>query len=336
MVLYHLIIERNTMFILKILGALISAITLLLFVLFLTGRCSRKFESADPALSCWMGRMADEKLLKDIIVPGSHDAGTKGVIWAGETQVCTVGEQLLCGARYFDLRVRKKGDEYVIFHSIMNGAFFSGILEDIKCFMEANPSEALILDFQHFGGGSEQGVKEMLWKTLGESGHIVVNDTGLSAVDFCRQLTLGDARGKCIVFWGSRGNIDCSWVFPRNDNECTLNGMCLDSYYIGDLHKKGAGVLIKEAHPIYLGRLKEQQAEGKDCFCVLQCQLTDRFLVRGPWSLEHKNGDRITEYIAGLDHAKLEGICALMRDFLSPEKCMQIINLNDFSTDSDK
>lgn len=318
------------MVILMILGSLILAIALLLFVLFLTGRCSQRFEGADPALSRWMSRMADEKPLRSIIVPGSHDAGTKGVIWAGETQVCTIGEQLLCGARYFDIRVRKKDDNYIIFHSIMNGTDFAGILADIKSFMEDNPTEALLLDFQHFSGGSEQGVKEMLWKELGESGHIVVNDTGLSPVDFCRQLTLGDARGKCIIFWGNRDDIDCSWVFPRNDNECTLSGMCMDSYYIGDLHKQGAEVLLKQAHPIYLARLKEQKAEGRDCFCILQCQLTDRFWVRGPWSLERKDGDKITEYIAELKSEELDGICALMRDFISPKKCQQIIDLNDF------
>ena len=62
------------------------------------------------------------------------------------------------GTRYFDIRVNKVDGEYVIFHSIINGVKFLPILESIKNFVIENPTETLLLDFQHFNGGSQDDV----------------------------------------------------------------------------------------------------------------------------------------------------------------------------------
>lgn len=281
----------------------------------------------NPILESWMIMIDDETPINKIAIPGSHDAATAGVFWMAETQDKTIKEQLELGSRYFDLRVNKKDDKYVIFHSIINGREFKLVLDEIEEFMFKNPTEFLVLDFQHFKGGSQEGVLEMLKDRLGNI--LVKNDSGLNDVEFIRSLKLKDVRGKCIVFWGDESASNSEYTFLRNDNECHRDGASLDSYYIADLHKADANTLINKAHPVYFERLKKKQEEGSDAVFVLQCQFTDKYFVRGPRSRENKGGNEMSAYINSLsNHKQLEGINVIMRDFLNEKKCLDIINLN--------
>ena len=313
---------------LKVLGVVLLAIAAALLMLRLNGKSRQKFEGADPALSAWMGGIDDDALLRQIAIPGSHAAGTRGILWAGETQTYTIAQQLQSGARYFDLRVHKKGDKYVIFHSILDGIEFCKVLDAIRDFIQSHPSEVILLDFQHFKG-SQSEVRRLLLEELGARGLLIHNTTSLSPVEFIRGLTLGQARGKCVVFWGDRGEADSDFLFLRNDNECTCEGMCLDSYYLGQSHKMDTRGLIETAYPVYFKRLRQQQATGQDAMFVLQCQLTDGKFVRGPWSRERRHDPIISDYIRRLAQGEaLDGINIILRDFITPQKCGDIIALN--------
>ena len=313
---------------LKLLCAVIVLIAAALFVLFLCGKSRQKFEGADPALSTWMSHIDDSVLLRHIAIPGSHDAGTRGILWAGETQTYTIAQQLESGARYFDLRVHKKGDKYVIFHSILDGIEFSLVLDAIRDFIQANPGEVIVLDFQHFKDSQDE-VKRLLLSEFGERDLLVRNTSSLSPVEFIRTLTLGQARGKCLVFWGDRTETDSDFLFLRNDNECTQENMCLDSYYLAKCHKMDTRGLIESAYPVYFARLKKQQRKAQDAMFVLQCQLTDGKFVRGPWSRERKHDPIISEYIRDLPQsAYIADINIVLRDFITPQKCADIIALN--------
>ena len=307
---------------------LLLIIGILMLLLFLNGKSHQSFDGADPMLSSWMAEVDDGTPLRRIAIPGSHDAATKGILWAGETQTYSIAQQLACGVRYFDLRVHKKGDKYVIFHSILDGIEFSLVLDAIRDFIQANPGETVLLDFQHFKD-SQAEVRRLLLKELGERGLLVRNTTSLSPLSFIRQLTLGQVRGKCLVFWGDRSRTDDDFLFLRNDNECTFSDMCLDSYYLSDCHKMDTRGLIENAYPIYFSRLRQQQADKKDAMFVLQCQLTDGKFVRGPWSRERKHDPLISEYIRGLAQSEyLPDINVILRDFIIPRKCEEIIALN--------
>lgn len=313
----------------RLLCGILAAVLLVLAVLYVCGTSRQKFTGAEEDLSTWMSMIMDETPLNKIAIPGSHDAGTAGVLWPGETQTYTIAEQLACGVRYFDIRVNNKNGQLVIFHDILNGVPFAGVLSDIKNFISSHPTETLLLDFQHFKGDSQPQVLQLLLSELGENGLLVENDTGLSDLQFIRSLTLGDARGKCVVFWGDRSADNSEYLFLRNDDECTQSGMCLDSYYIGKLHKAGSTALIEEAYPVYFAKLAERQAAGEDGIFVLQAQLTDGKVVFGPWSLEKKHDSVISPYIRGLAEGEnLESINVILRDFITPEKCRDIINLN--------
>lgn len=315
------------MIFLEILGGIILAIALILGILALTGKSQQRFEEPAEVLSGWMALVDDRAPLNQVAIPGSHDAGTAGVIWAGETQTYTIEEQLRCGARYFDLRVHKKDGTFRIFHALVDGVEFLPILATLKRFLLDHPSETLLLDFQHFKGDSQRDVYNLLCNTLGDL--MVENSTDLPDPVFIRSLTLGDVRGKCLIFWGDRSENFSPRIFLRNDNECTFDGMSLDSYYIATKHRAGTQALLTEAHPVYLARMRRLKAEGVNGIFVFQCQLTDGMVVRGPWSRERKHDPIVTEYIRGLAGSEdLADLNVIMRDFLKPSKCTDIINLN--------
>ncbi len=278
-------------------------------------------------LDSWMIAIDDETAINKIAIPGSHDAATIGTIWCAETQKRTVKEQLLLGARYFDLRVHKKKDDYVIFHSIADGVDFIPVLNDIKEFINDHPTEFLILDFQHFKGDSQEGVAAILSDILGDA--LLKNESNMDDVQFIRSLTLKEVRGKCIIFWGDETASNYNFTFLRNDNECTRAGASLDSYYLGKIHRSTFENLVQKAHPIYFDRLSTKQKNGSDAIFVLQCQLTSKNILMGPWRAEKRQVNKMTEYVKSLaKHEKLEAINVIMRDFLDAQKCSDIINLN--------
>lgn len=65
-------------------------------------------ETPDPFFSQWMSFLSDEAAIRNIVIPGSHDAGSVTMPSAAETQNSYIRTQLLYGVRYFDIRVQKK------------------------------------------------------------------------------------------------------------------------------------------------------------------------------------------------------------------------------------
>ena len=138
--------------------------------------CFRSYSQENLSLKTWMKDVKDETKVNEIVIPGSHDAGTYGMSWLGATQ------QLNLGVRYFDLRVNKVNNDYLIFHSILNGTKFDPILDSIVKFIEDNPSETLLLDFQHFKNGSEEYVYHEVTNKL--KNKLVIQDEGMSELSF--------------------------------------------------------------------------------------------------------------------------------------------------------
>lgn len=234
------------------------------------------------------------------------------------------------GVRYFDLRVNKIEDKYVIFHSIINGVDFLPILDSIKKFIVANPSETLLLDFQHFSGSSQNDVYKFITEYLYNDNLLVENNTNLSDLEFISNLKLKDARGKCIIFWGDRSNDLSNYIFLRNNDECIKSGMSLNSYYLSDYH-----YLVENGYPIYFDSIISKiEKEGKGIF-VLQAQLTDNNLIFGPYSKEKTNSKYISEVINQFKNDdKLQYLNVIMRDFLDINKCDEIINLNVYKNNT--
>jgi hypothetical protein len=123
----------------------------------------------------WMGELGPllgKKTLREIIIPGTHDAGTSVITensdWApssdallhalpkrrvadwSKAQGWTVHQQLMNGIRYLDLRVAKHDDGRFYFAHTLLGDYVEERIRDIKSFLSRSPQEVVILDFQHF------------------------------------------------------------------------------------------------------------------------------------------------------------------------------------------
>ena len=206
---------------------------------------------------------------------------------------------------------------------------FADVLESVKTFLEAHPSETVILDFQHFKGGSEADTFAAVSQTLGPDRFIVTIPDGMTPLEAADTLTLGECRGKALIFWGKAYETpESDFLFPRNNDNGSLSGCALESYYVGELHRKESEVFIRSALPQYYGRFEKK---NKGLF-VLQCQLTGKTLLSSIARREQEHDAGITAYIRGIadDEQRLNLTNIIMRDFLTDDirKVKTILELN--------
>ena len=309
-------------------AALIALLAVILAPIIVEGNKVIVRDSVEPDvyLTEWMSFIADETPITDMAIPGSHDSGCIEMPWYAATQDLTFAEQLDRGVRYFDIRVNKKGDDLVIFHSIVNGVGYEGILRDIEAFMTAHPSEFLLLDFSHFKNDSEEEVFRLFDEIV--SAERLVNDSGKSDTEFLDSLTLEEVRGKCIVFVDpDETDYDGrEYLFKRANDKEEFPEASLVSPYKKMWNGRSASRFIEKTLWSYIDIFK-----GVDSgFFVLQSQLTDRALIFGP---RYREGELIgyaADFLKALysDTDTLPYINIVMRDFVTCEKTALIIRLN--------
>ncbi|MDP9076859.1 MAG: hypothetical protein M3O71_05510 [Bacteroidota bacterium] len=177
------------------------------------------FVNYDPAK--WMEQTLFPKKanysLKDIIMPGSHDAGMSVLTATGGQQKGTINEcnvltqiqnikgQLNSGMRMFDLRIGLYKDSLYAKHAssdcmddAIGGGFgekFSTILHDLKDFLNANKKETVVLSFSHFCAkeASMGKIAQFIIDSLGKE-HIYAN-AGKKLSD----VTLNELAGKAVM-----------------------------------------------------------------------------------------------------------------------------------------
>jgi len=164
--------------------------------------------------------------LKDIVIPGSHDAGMSALNGTGGqhassinpcntlTQKQNIGKQLNAGIRMFDLRVGLFKNSIYTKHSssdcmadAMGGGYgerFKDILDSIKTFLDRNKKEFIILTFSHFcpKEASASKVADSIFQALGKD-HIYNNQS--KSID---HIKLNELAGKVIVTFEQYANPD--------------------------------------------------------------------------------------------------------------------------------
>lgn len=282
-------------------------------------------------LSTWQSQIRDDVLLKQVATPGAHDAGTKGMAWFSETQDRDIAGLLACGTRYLDFRIKVKNGEARMYHGPAVSLYLKDMLRDVRDFLIANPSEAVILDFQKFAkDNAKTAALELIDEYLSDK--IIVNDTEKSDIEFVDDLTLGEARGKCIVFWGVIDGTSLSDKFflRNNDNGNRYEGCMasLQSYYKMSWNwYYSSKDYIKKALPAYINMYNELN-NGQGLF-VLQGQLTDGALVFGPRYREGCHEKNMNAYVYSLAQSEsLQYINIIIRDFISPSKNAYTLRLN--------
>lgn len=310
---------------------LIALLTVILAPIIVEGNKVITRDSAEPndALTEWMSYISDDAPVTRLAIPGSHDSGCSGMPWYAETQDLNFAEQLARGVRYFDIRVNKKGGDLVIFHGPVNGTDYVELLYQIDGFMDAHPSEFLILDFSHFKNDSESEVFRLFDEIV--SAERVVNDTCMTDSEYLDSLTLGDVRGKCVVFVDPEETEFCcrDYLFFKMGDEVEAGQEDLFSL-VSPYKKLWNGSSAKKLTDKILDRYIDTFKGIDSGFFVLQCQLTDNALVFGPRYREGKLIERANDFVRALYYnaEDLPYINIIMRDFVTCEKTALIVGLN--------
>lgn len=322
--------KQKTKIALTVLGCILGVVVLLTVILAPIIAVGNKAivkdgEQPDSVMENWQSYISDDALIRNIATPGSHDSGCIDMPWYASTQDLTFDEQLKRGVRYFDIRVNKSKNGYVIYHGPVNGVSYESVLEDIAEFTETHPTEFLILDFSHFKNGSEEAVFTLFDEKV--KAEKIVNDTELTNAEFIDSLTMGDVRGKCLVLVDPeetdyRGR---DYLFLRGNERSEEYDTVLTSLYKKTLNGKSAKKFVNEVIPSYI-----EQFEGIDeGLFVLQAQLTDITLVFGPRYREGKLIDLMNAFVYNLyDSESVNTVNIIMRDFVTCEKSALTLRLN--------
>ncbi|KAI1103976.1 PLC-like phosphodiesterase [Jackrogersella minutella] len=193
-----------------------------------TGSCLAIFSSAN--LSSWMRELHDEYLLSALSIPGTHNSPTCHLALPSvRCQAVNVRDQLENGVRFFDIRVNVSSDssELSLVHSafpisLTGTKYFKDMLDVIYSFLEANPSETLIMSVKRegTGKGTDQQLSKILKDRFYEDGRRWYTDPRIPKI--------GEVRGKIVLLrrhhndpildgeWDGRGwGLDAS-VWPDN------------------------------------------------------------------------------------------------------------------------
>ena len=290
--------------------------------------CGKTQESpAAEELSYWMKTIRDDTPITQMVIPGSHDSGTVGMVSVCETQNKDFAAQLAVGTRYFDVRPRLKGNgEIVFYHMFSSDNRYEDFLADVEEFLSANPSEFLILDHQHCDPAEESFyniIFGMLEEKLGAE-RILCAPEGVSDADYINSLTLGDVRGKVLVTLGTEDLPEqYPFVMTRDADAQVREGSVLHSPYIGKYNKSGSEEYVSE----YLQEYIDMYAQLGG-ICILQGQLTGGILE----DKEAKHDPNMSAWIRALkdDEETLAHINVIMRDYVTGKKCADIIELNKY------
>lgn len=105
-------------------------------------------------LNNWMNRLDSHKSLEQISLPGTHDSCALYGGYAAETQTRSLLDQMNAGVRFLDIRCRHSESHFSIFHgAVYQKIGFQEVLDQCYQFLNANPSETLVMSVKNEGGG---------------------------------------------------------------------------------------------------------------------------------------------------------------------------------------
>lgn len=243
----------------------------------------------------WMNDLDDKTKINQIVIPGSHDAGmsetdhcdigagfNKGIVL---TQSLNIKDQLLAGARYFDIRVDYDHNELVTYHrsgnSGCNGQKLSTIFDQSISFIKENQSETFFLKFSHIrkNRGKEVEIKERIEQFLS---NISYRPYLFKHSDYqinLATLGLGECRGKIILLFDYPEFISSKESKFRyhdwtnvNSTEIELNGKQFANITVYDSYSNT--VSLDKMKEDQLRKLNEFGGLGKPYLFLLSWTLT--------------------------------------------------------------
>lgn len=166
----------------------------------------------DVDLANWMGGLASSTRLREVTMPGSHDAGMSethhctlpvGVPEFSKTQALSIAQQLAAGVRYLDIRVDYDHGELVTYHRQgawgCNGEPLRNLFSALFEFLPAHSGETVIAKFSHIRNHAletKQAIRAEIdaWRAT-HAKHIYTSAS--QSVDL-EALPLGELAGKAV------------------------------------------------------------------------------------------------------------------------------------------
>jgi 1-phosphatidylinositol phosphodiesterase len=156
-------------------------------------------------LESWMGKLKDETSLSALSIPGTHNSPTHHIALPSvRCQAVSVRDQLDNGVRFLDIRVQPESpndsskDGLILVHSafpvsLTGTKYFRGLIEKVHAFLDANPTETVIISLKREGVG--KSTDQQLSKILNDH---YANDASRWFTDN-RIPTLGESRKKVVL-----------------------------------------------------------------------------------------------------------------------------------------
>jgi len=174
----------------------------------------------------WMKKYS-HKALGELLIPGTHDScaysfkDLAGITSFAKTQQFSIYQQLVGGIRWLDIRVRFDGSELWTAHSFL-AVRFQTVLNDIKRFIDENPSEIIMMWLQKDGGPDDPTGKarEMANATLGA-------DRFVSSVNMVKSIGEFGARRQIVWLPGGSLTRQNSWTETQSPNPVAAVMNCI-------------------------------------------------------------------------------------------------------------
>lgn len=175
----------------KIIASLTAFVTIIMALLGIPS-----VGDTDIAANAWMASIDDSAYISEISIPGTHDTGAlyEPVAPSAKCQTYTIKDQLNMGVRFLDMRCNISLGKFEIVHGVVyQGQTFDEVLDICYDFLEANPTETIVMSVKH---GVDIGSEARFTKVLKK--YILKNEKMWYTEDAIP--TLGEARGKIVLF----------------------------------------------------------------------------------------------------------------------------------------
>ncbi|CCU75219.1 unnamed protein product [Blumeria hordei] len=211
-------------------------------------------------LDSWMSSLSDEIPLSALSIPGTHNSPTCHLALPSvRCQAVSISEQLNHGIRFLDIRVQPEDlqdpskDRLSLVHgvfpiSLTGPKYFRSLLKAIYAFLDAHPTEAIILSLKREGTGkaTDEQLSQILHKFYANDKRRWFTDTRIPK--------LGEVRSKIVLI--RRFNLDDA-LRTENDNRgwaidatcwpdnCADGICCEGAIRIQDFYEVSESSLIK-------------------------------------------------------------------------------------------
>lgn len=273
----------------------------------------------------WMSYIKDEAKITKVVMPGSHNSATMGMIKLAKCQNGSLYDQAMHGVRMFDIRLKanKKGELFIA-HGIMSGMPAERAFENLQRLLDTT-NEFFIISIKTYMNQKIGPVSLSYDGNTAETNQLIraylsPEKYALTDVENITELTMGDIRksGKKYIILNKEKEYDFSSDVPMPDP--------WDSVVYGYKPEK----FIKEIQKY----LVECEVDG---FHWFQTQQTPNLGTENGWS---KWPDDLDEPIRALfpqliadiaaDPVKLDRVNIIAGDFMSRDylKANLILRLN--------